>query len=98
MKPHVLVYFTHFGYDPDLLFEDQFIPCEICGGRAVDIHHIDARGMGGSSDADRIENLMALCREEHDLYGDKKELKPLLRSIHIKSITLRRLNLLLTVQ
>lgn len=29
--------------------------------------------MGGSKEADRIENLMALTREEHIKYGDKKK-------------------------
>lgn len=45
---------------------DIFMACEKCGRRAVDIHHIDARGMGGSSEKDYIENLMALCRSCHD--------------------------------
>ena len=31
------------GYD-----ETDFIPCEVCGGQAIDIHHIEARGMGGT--------------------------------------------------
>ena len=48
------------------------MPCEVCGSRAVDIHHIHRRGMGGSTDADKIENLMAVCRTCHIEYGDKK--------------------------
>ena len=28
--------------------ETDFIQCEICGDRAVDIHHISARQSGGS--------------------------------------------------
>lgn len=52
---------------------EDFIPCEICGSRANDIHHIHSRKMGGvGRKLDTIENLMALCREHHDLYGDKK--------------------------
>ena len=31
------------GYD-----ETDFIPCEVCGAQAIDIHHIEARGMGGT--------------------------------------------------
>ena len=60
MKKHVRVYldahdFTGF----------EFIACWICQGQAVDVHHIDAKGMGGNKDADDIENLVALCRDCH---------------------------------
>ena len=41
---------------------DSYVPCEICGKRAVDIHHIHGRGIG----CDVFENLMALCREHHN--------------------------------
>lgn len=67
MKKHVRIYMSHMGYG-----QEDFIPCEVCGARAVDIHHIECRGMGGSSEKDHIENLMALCRHCHELYGDKK--------------------------
>lgn len=65
------------GYDTT-----DFIPCEVCGTRAVDIHHIEARGMGGSKHADVIENLMALCRKCHVEYGDRKDIKDWLQGIH----------------
>lgn len=54
---------------------DDFVPCEICGQRAVDIHHIEARGMGGDQrgDKDDINNLMGLCRGCHIKYGDKEQ-------------------------
>lgn len=68
MKKHVKVYLDHFGYDTD-----DYIPCEACGRKAVDIHHIKARGMGGSKERDVIENLQALCRLCHVEYGDKKQ-------------------------
>ena len=67
MKNHTKIYIKHFGYG----LED-FIPCEVCGQRAVDIHHIDCRGMGGNKKADTIENLMALCRYCHVVMGDTK--------------------------
>jgi 5-methylcytosine-specific restriction endonuclease McrA len=76
MKNHTKVYFKHFGYDVS-----DFIPCEICNAKAVDIHHIDARGMGGS-EKDDINNLMALCRNCHIKFGDIKEKKEWLRDIH----------------
>jgi 5-methylcytosine-specific restriction endonuclease McrA len=80
MKKHTKLYFEAFGYG----YAD-FIPCEICRTKAVDIHHIDARGMGGT-DKDKIENLMALCRKCHDFYGDKKQYKDMLRREHQKNL------------
>ena len=68
MKKHIVVYLDHFNYDTD-----DFIPCEVCGAQAVDIHHIKARGMGGSNTKDVIENLQALCRKCHLDFGDKKQ-------------------------
>lgn len=78
MKKHVKVYLDQFGYTGD-----EFIPCEVCGLKAVDIHHIDCRGMGGSKEKDRIENLMALCRACHIDYGDKKQHYDFLNKIHL---------------
>lgn len=68
----------YFGYGID-----DIIPSEISGLPANDIHHINRRGMGGSNNKDNIENLMALTREEHIEYGDKKKYKELLREIHL---------------
>jgi 5-methylcytosine-specific restriction endonuclease McrA len=79
-----MTYFNHFGYDIS-----DFIPCEVCGKTAVDINHIEARGMGGSKEADNIENLMALCREDHLKYGDKKQYKEWLKDIHQERLTLK---------
>lgn len=77
MKNHTKVYLNHFGYTGE-----DFIPCETCGARAVDIHHIEARGMGGTKKGDAIDNLMALCREHHLQYGDKKQYMEFLKEIH----------------
>ena len=77
MKNHTKVYLNHFGYTGE-----DFIPCETCGARAVDIHHIEARGMGGTKIGDKIENLMALCREHHIEYGDKKQYMEFLKEKH----------------
>lgn len=67
MKHHIKVYFDHFD-----LTGQEFIACECCDAKAVDIHHIVSRGMGGVKDKrlDIIENLQALCRKCHDKYGD----------------------------
>ena len=77
MKKHTMTYLNHFGYDIS-----DFIPCEVCGKTAVDIHHIEARGIGGSKEADAIDNLMALCREDHIKFGDKKQYKEFLKEKH----------------
>lgn len=55
-------YCDFFGYG-----EQDFIPCENCGKRAVDVHHIEPKGMGGSKTKDNIENLIGLCRSCHNL-------------------------------
>jgi len=83
MKKHTKIYLDYFGYS-----KEDFIHCEICEARAVDIHHIDARGMGGDpkGDKDVIENLMAVCRNCHNEYGDKIQHKELLKKIHTKKI------------
>lgn len=43
MRHYVKVYMDYFGYS-----EGDFIPSELSGLPAVDIHHIEARGMGGT--------------------------------------------------
>lgn len=75
VKKHTKVYVDHFGWS-------DFYPCEVCGARAVDIHHIHPRGMGGSKTKDKIENLMALCRSCHIEYGDKKQFIDFLKQKH----------------
>jgi 5-methylcytosine-specific restriction endonuclease McrA len=77
MKNHTKVYLKEMGFSTT-----DWIPCEVCRATAVDIHHIESRGMGGSKTADTIENLMALCRECHVEFGDKKHYKELLVATH----------------
>lgn len=63
------------------------MPCEIpgCHERAVDVNHIDARGMGGDPQGkkDTIENLMGTCRGHHIQYGDVKDKKEWLKEVHL---------------
>jgi 5-methylcytosine-specific restriction endonuclease McrA len=68
MRKHTKIYFDYFGYTGQ-----EFIACEVCGSKAVDIHHIDCRGMGSNKEKDTINNLMAVCRSCHVTYGDKKQ-------------------------
>lgn len=87
MKPHTKIYLDAIGKKPG-----EHIPCEICwaldpngeGAPAVDIHHIERRGMGGDKSADTPENLMAMCRQHHTELGDIIVLKPHLKQIHLK--------------
>ena len=79
MKAHTKIYLQYFNFK---IPEDCF--CEICGNYANDIHHIEARKMGGTKQKDSIENLMALCRKHHLQYGDIKDKKDYLKEIHLQ--------------
>jgi hypothetical protein len=81
LKKHTKIYLEYFDYGAE-----DFIPCEVCGARAVDIHHIDCRGMGGSKTKDTIENLMAVCRVCHIEYGDKRQWIDYLKGIHERKV------------
>jgi len=74
MKKYIKLYLDHFGYS-----EGDFIPSEISGRPAVDIHHILPKGRGGK---DEIENLTALTREEHEQAHEGKLTEEYLRDKH----------------
>jgi hypothetical protein len=46
--------------------------------------------MGGTKISDTIDNLMALCREHHMEFGDKKQHKEYLKNTHDFYIQLRK--------
>jgi hypothetical protein len=79
LKKHTKIYMDAFGYSIA-----DFIPCEVCGSKSVSTHHIEARKMGGRplNDLDRIENLMAICRDCDVALGDKKFFKESLFIAH----------------
>jgi len=81
MKKYTRIYLDGMGHD-----ETDFIPCEMCGAEAKDIHHIDSRGMGSSKGKDTLDNLMALCRTCHVAFGDKEQYKQKLMKIHLLTI------------
>lgn len=85
MQSYIKVYFLAFGYDTE--DKTQFVPSEI-SGKADDIHHIIGRGKGGE---DRIENLIAVTREQHNDYGDKKEYMVLLLKIHRRRLQINNI-------
>ena len=79
MKKHTRIYLKHFGYG-----EQDFIPCEMCSSRAVDVHHIEARGMGGSKTKDYIENLAGLCRNCHNQAERNPEFNKKVKAKHLE--------------
>ena len=74
MEKYKEVYLKFFGYG-----EQDFVPCEVCNAKAVDIHHIIFRSQGGS---DEIENLMGLCRECHNNAHRHRYYPTYLQEIH----------------
>jgi len=81
MQKHTKIYMKHFGYA-----EQDFIKCEVpkCYSRAFDVHHLNSKGMGGTSiDKDYIENLCAVCRTHHDKAHADKEFNSFLKKIHL---------------
>nr|AKH47491.1 HNH endonuclease [uncultured marine virus] len=78
MKPHTKIYMKYFDYG----MEDVII-CEHCKNkRAVDVHHIDNKKMGGSKTKDYIENLIGLCRKCHEMAHNNELSKGMLTLIH----------------
>jgi hypothetical protein len=85
MKPHHKIYMSFFDYSTT-----DFIPSELSGQRSIDLHHIERRGIGGSKQKDFIENLIALTREEHEKYGDRKQYMRFLYFKHLSFIRRKR--------
>ena len=81
MKKHVKIFLQNFGYG-----EQDYIPCLKCGQKAVEIHHIEPRGMGGSKTKDNIENLVGLCRKCHIKAEHNKEFNKLVKQKHIRRL------------
>lgn len=82
MQKHVKVYIEFFDY-----CEQDWIGCEKCLKTSVDIHHIDSKGMGGTSlDKDYIENLIALCRECHNKAHASIQFNQELKQIHLNHL------------
>jgi hypothetical protein len=85
MKKHVKIYL-----ESNHLTTADTILCEIrgegCESIAVDIHHIDPRGMGGDETKDVPENLIAGCRNCHNLAEAGKIEREVLKEIALKRI------------
>jgi 5-methylcytosine-specific restriction endonuclease McrA len=86
MQPHIVNYHKALGYS----FTD-YIGCECCASKAVDIHHIIPRSKFGSkrkAEQDHANNLVALCRVCHNLAHDNVITKEQLQIIVSKRISL----------
>ena len=81
MKKHVKVYLKYFRYISGFVnpVMTEFVPCEQCGKKSVDIHHIIFKSQGGT---DEIENLIALCRKCHNMAHDNELTKSDLNMLH----------------
>lgn len=81
MLKHTKIYFDYYKY-----IKADFIACEICLAKSVDIHHLSSKGMGGSKKKDYIGNLIALCRSCHEKCHSDKEFNETAREIHISNL------------
>ena len=80
MKSYTKVYMKYFGYDVS-----DFIPCESCGAKAVDIHHLEPKSIAKAK-VNLIDNLCAVCRPCHDLAGKNRGFNESLKLKHRKNI------------
>ena len=58
--------------------EQDFVLCENCGKRAVDVHHLVLRSHGGT---DNPDNLILLCRNCHEKAHKDKEFNEMLKKL-----------------
>ena len=75
------VYIDYFDY-----CVQDFIPCEVCGARSVDIHHLTPKGMGGSKTKDHIENLIAVCRSCHNKCHSDPRFNDRAKDLHLNRL------------
>ncbi len=82
MVDYKKTYFNHFG-----LGLDDVCYCEICyfegrSHRMNWVHHINAKGMGGTKKKYTIEELQGICYNCDVKYGDRTDHKEYLQNIH----------------
>lgn len=84
MQPHIKNYLESIS-----LSIADFIPCEVCGAKSVDVHHIIPRSKFGKKRKDEQDapaNLIALCRGCHNQAHDNVLTKEFLKSIANKRL------------
>jgi len=82
VQQHIKNYHQALGIDIG-----TWIACEVCNATSVDIHHVTPRSKFGSkrkAEQDHVNNLVALCRNCHNLAHDNKISKETLQEIIIK--------------
>jgi 5-methylcytosine-specific restriction endonuclease McrA len=75
MKSYTKAYMKHKGYDVT-----SFIPCENCGKKAVDVHHLQPRSLRPDL-LKEPSNLLFLCRECHTKAETSKEFNNQLKQL-----------------
>ena len=78
MKNHTKVYMNFFNY-----VEQDFIPCEMCNSKAVDVHHLERRN---KTKNDYIENLVGLCRDCHNSAENDSSFNMFCRIKHLELV------------
>ena len=81
MQKHTKVYMQFFDYG-----EQDFIPCEMCGSKATDIHHIERRTRNKVTN-DFVENLVGLCRDCHVKAESDGMFNMFCRIQHLENVT-----------
>ena len=81
MQKHTKVYMQFFDYG-----EQDFIPCEMCGSKATDIHHIERRTRNKVTN-DFVENLVGLCRDCHVKAESDSMFNMFCRIQHLENVT-----------
>ena len=83
MKTHTKVYMQFFDYG-----EQDFIPCEMCGAKATDIHHIERQSrFGKKKEKDFIEHLIGVCRDCHIKAESDSMFNMFCRIQHLENVT-----------
>lgn len=80
MKVYIKTYLDYMEKHHNLLPHELL--CEIpgCGAPVVDIHHIKGKGTNPEL-INEITNLIGLCRNCHEKYGQKKQYIEFLKSL-----------------
>jgi len=73
MREYKKDFIEHFGYGMQ-----DYVPSEVSGLPAVDIHHVVFKSQGGT---DEIDNLIALTREEHERAHNDIEVNNYLKNL-----------------
>lgn len=78
MQNHTKVYMKFFNFE-----EGDFIPCEMCGAQAVDIHHLEKRNKIKN---DFPENLIGVCRDCHNKAENDSMFNMFSRIKHLENV------------